>query len=80
MCLRARRADNRGMPDILASFGLAFHLIAEGDAELWRIVTLSIGVSLASRLFQRISHELLLRLVAVLLLATGGSLIVRALG
>jgi tungstate transport system permease protein len=36
------------MTDILASFGLAFHLIAEGDAELWRIVTLSIEVSLAS--------------------------------
>jgi uncharacterized membrane protein YfcA len=38
-----------------------------------------IGVSLASRLFQRISHELLLRLVALLLLASGGSLVVRAL-
>lgn len=36
------------MPDILASFGLAFHLITGGDAELWRIVTLSIEVSLAS--------------------------------
>ena len=38
------------MPDILASFGLAFHLITGGDAELWRIVTLSIEVSLASAL------------------------------
>lgn len=37
------------------------------------------GISLASRLFRRISHELLLRLVALLLLATGGSLIARAL-
>ncbi|HEY2627912.1 MAG TPA: ABC transporter permease [Usitatibacter sp.] len=36
------------MQDIVASFGLAFHLIAEGDAELWRIVLLSIQVSLAS--------------------------------
>ncbi|MBK5103076.1 MAG: sulfite exporter TauE/SafE family protein [Burkholderiales bacterium] len=39
-----------------------------------------VGVSLASRLFRSISHELLLRLVALLLLATGGSLIARALG
>lgn len=39
-----------------------------------------VGVSVASRLFRRVSHELLLRLVALLLLATGGSLIVRALG
>jgi len=38
------------------------------------------GVSLASRLFRSISHELLLRLVALLLLATGGSLVLRALG
>jgi len=38
------------------------------------------GVSLASRLFRRVSHELLLRLVALFLLATGGSLIARALG
>ena len=39
-----------------------------------------VGVSIASRLFRLISHELLLRLVALLLLATGGSLIFRALG
>jgi len=39
-----------------------------------------VGVSVASRLFRHISHELLLRLVALLLLATGGSLIARALG
>ena len=38
------------MPDILASFALAFRLIAGGDAELWRIVALSIEVSLASAL------------------------------
>ena len=39
-----------------------------------------VGVNLASRLFRRVSHELLLRLVALLLLATGGSLVARALG
>ena len=38
-----------------------------------------VGVSLASHLFRRVSHEHLLRLVALLLLATGGSLIARAL-
>ncbi len=38
------------MPDILASFGLAFRLIAGGNAELWHIVSLSIEVSLASAL------------------------------
>lgn len=39
-----------------------------------------IGVSIATRLFWRVSHELLLRLVALLLLAAGGSLVARALG
>ena len=38
------------MHDILASLGLAARLIAGGDAELWRIVALSIEVSLASAL------------------------------
>ena len=38
-----------------------------------------IGISLASRLFRHVSHDLLLRLVALMLLATGGSLMVRAL-
>ncbi|MFA5913248.1 MAG: sulfite exporter TauE/SafE family protein [Burkholderiales bacterium] len=38
------------------------------------------GIGLASRLFRYVSHELLLRLVALLLLATGGSLVARALG
>jgi len=37
------------------------------------------GVSVASRLFRRISHALLLRLVALLLLLTGASLVARAL-
>lgn len=38
-----------------------------------------VGVSVASRLFRHVSHTLLLRLVALLLLASGGSLIARAL-
>jgi uncharacterized membrane protein YfcA len=42
--------------------------------------TAFVGVGLASRLFRRVSHELLRRLVALLLLATGGALIARALG
>ena len=36
------------MHDILSSFALALSLIAGGDAELWRIVALSLEVSLAS--------------------------------
>src|SRR5450631_269228 len=39
------------MHDILSSFALALSLIAGGDAELWRIVALSLEVSLASALF-----------------------------
>ena len=39
------------MHDILASFAVAVRLIAGGDAELWRIVALSLEVSLASALF-----------------------------
>ena len=38
------------MLDIVASFGLAFHLITEADPELTRIVALSLEVSLASSL------------------------------
>jgi tungstate transport system permease protein len=36
------------MHDILSSFGVALRLITAGDAELWRIVALSLEVSLAS--------------------------------
>jgi tungstate transport system permease protein len=36
------------MSEIAASFGLALQLIAGGDPELWRIVALSLEVSLAS--------------------------------
>src|SRR5258706_2429241 len=39
------------MHDILASFALAVRLIAGGDRELWRIVVLSLQVSLASAFF-----------------------------
>jgi tungstate transport system permease protein len=36
------------MGEILSSFGLALRLIGSGDAELWRIVVLSLEVSLAA--------------------------------
>jgi tungstate transport system permease protein len=36
------------MQDLSASFALAFHLVAGGDAGLWSIVRLSLEVSLAS--------------------------------
>jgi tungstate transport system permease protein len=36
------------MNDIVASFALALRLIAQGDPELWRIVVLSLEVSLGS--------------------------------
>ncbi len=39
------------MHDILSSFALALRLITAGDAELWRIVALSLEVSLASAVF-----------------------------
>jgi uncharacterized membrane protein YfcA len=39
-----------------------------------------IGISTASRLFRRIRRETLMRAVALMLLASGGSLLVRALG
>ena len=39
------------MHDILSSFALALSLIAGGDAQLWRIVALSLEVSLASAVF-----------------------------
>ena len=38
------------MHDILSSFGIAVRLIASGDPGLWRIVALSLEVSLASAL------------------------------
>lgn len=39
-----------------------------------------IGISTASRLFRRIRRDTLMRAVALMLLASGGSLVVRALG
>jgi len=38
-----------------------------------------VGISLASRLFRRIRRETLMRAVALMLLASGGSLLLRAL-
>jgi tungstate transport system permease protein len=53
------------MQDIAASFALAFQLIAGGDSELWRIVTLSLEVSLASALLACVFALPLGALVAV---------------
>ena len=36
------------MNDLSSSFGVAFHLIGDGNPELWRIVSLSLQVSFAS--------------------------------
>jgi uncharacterized membrane protein YfcA len=62
----------------LASAGLLFR------REVWMtavlvVPTAMLAIFLASRLFRRMSRELLLKLVALLLLATGASLIARAL-
>ncbi len=62
----------------LASAGLLFR------TEVWMtallvVPTAMLAIFLASRLFRRMSRELLLKLVALLLLATGASLIARAL-
>ena len=55
------------------------------DSRVWSILLLAVpaglgGIFVARKLFLRISRELLLRLVALLLLASGGSLLVRAIG
>ncbi len=55
------------------------------DAKVWLVALAVVPVSLlgifvAQRLFLRISRKQLLRAVAVVLLATGGALILRALG
>jgi uncharacterized protein len=49
-------------------------------SELLMVPAALAGIYISRRLFLRISRELLLRLVAVLLLASGGSLLVRAIG
>ena len=49
-------------------------------SELLMVPAALAGIYISRKLFLRISRDLLLRLVAVLLLASGGSLLVRALG
>jgi len=55
------------------------------DAKVWLIAigvvpAAMLGISVARRMFLRISREQLLRAVAVVLLLTGGGLVLRALG
>lgn len=55
------------------------------DAKVWLLAlgvvpAAQLGIAVARRMYFRISREQLLRMVAVVLLATGGSLVVRALG
>jgi len=55
------------------------------DARVWIAAAVAApcafaGIALSRRVFQRISREMLLRAVTVMLLASGTSLIVRALG
>lgn len=49
-------------------------------SELLMVPAALLGIYVARKVFMRISRDLLLRLVAVLLLASGGSLLVRAIG
>jgi uncharacterized protein len=71
-------------------FSIGFRVVALASAgllfrrEVWMtallvVPTAMLAIFLASRLFRRMSRELLLKLVALLLLATGTSLIMRAL-
>jgi hypothetical protein len=71
-------------------FSIGFRVVALASAgllfrrEVWMtallvVPTAMLAIFLASRLFRRMSRELLLKLVALLLLATGASLIARAL-
>jgi len=73
----------------ICSIGLrVIAFIATGlllDLRAWIAAAVAIpaamlGLAAATRLFRRISRTTLTRLVALLLLATGGSLVVRALG
>jgi uncharacterized membrane protein YfcA len=59
--------------------GLMFK-VEVGVAAAFSILAAMVGLTLASWAFKRVTRELLLRLVAVLLLANGISLIVRATG
>ncbi len=49
-------------------------------SELLMVPAALLGIFFSRKVFMRISRDVLLRLVAVLLLASGGSLLVRALG
>jgi uncharacterized membrane protein YfcA len=65
---------------------IAFFVIgAMSDSRVWLAAAIALpaawlGISLASRVFARVSRETVLRVIALLLLASGGSLIARALG
>lgn len=72
-------------------FSIGFRLVALAAAgllfrrEVWLAAALVVpaallAIAFASRLFRRISRELLLKVVALLLVANGVSLVVRALG
>ena len=72
-------------------FSIGFRVIALASAgllfrrDVWMtallvVPTAMLAIFLASRVFRRMSREFLLKLVALLLLATGASLIARALG
>jgi uncharacterized protein len=72
-------------------FSIGFRVVAFAFAgllfrsEVWMaavlvVPTALLGIVLSSRMVRHISRELLLKLVALLLLATGASLIARALG
>jgi uncharacterized membrane protein YfcA len=65
---------------------IAFFVIgAMSSARVWLAAAIALpaallGVSLASRAFARIDRETVMRVIALLLLASGGSLIARAVG
>jgi uncharacterized membrane protein YfcA len=66
----------------LAAFALTGLM---SDARVWVAALIAlpaawIGISAASRLFRRIRRETLMRAVALMLLVSGGSLILRAMG
>ncbi len=66
----------------LAAFALTGLM---SDASVWAAAAVAlpaawIGISAASRLFRRIRRETLMRAVSLMLLASGGSLVLRALG
>lgn len=81
----------RSTMTLTSVFSIGFRVVALAVAgllfrtEVWMaaalvVPTALLAIVLASRFFRHISRELLLKLVAMMLLATGTSLIVRALG